>query len=600
MRKYTLFHRLFPLSLIFIICVTALYADSNEKLHEKYKHLLNGPFRIENVYYRPASWETENVKEKVNERVNQGGLVFVYYKNNSDKQVRLRSWHLNGDGASEYRISYKTAWDRMINEHIEPGQTGVLEICGISNDFAPAKPFKLALINRDYEPVAAADTTLKPNAVEITCIHIPSLDQVQVFLRNNSQQDLDIKTVNVCGKKRLHVTYMSKQLPAGGLTIAKVKLKNPLKPGEPVIIKTVFEQKDQPDVFAHRFAYQDYFPIGTWGVDKGRYQVAKDHAIDTIVQGGRSKDQFYSKYAKQYGFRSMVHVGTFPETGRIKDLQNHPAVAAWMITDEPDWHVPAQYIFSAQQVIRRHDSQKPTMLTLCRNVRFFEYAFIADIPAHDHYSVTAPSTSVWPHPYGTRLEETAYYTRDLKNASQPKPIWVWSQGMFNWSQRPKRPVPTPDELGAQLLFNIGRGAKGILWFTFRESVGEKYPLLQQSIKDWGRVMKTYRSSLAASEPVETTIKGLPEKLDTAVLLAEKKMFILLVNLDYEINDQAYRWQPMENIKFEVTIPAWIAPKEINAYTPLQAEIKTYTSPAKVGIEIDKLDMGMFIAIENNE
>lgn len=57
---------------------------------------------------------------------------------------------------------------------------------------------------------------------------------------------------------------------------------------------------------------------------------------------------------------------------------------------------------------------------------------------------------------------------------------------------------------------------------------------------------------------------------------------------------------MENIKLEVTTPAWIAPNEINAYTPLQAEIKTYTSPAKVGIEIDKLDMGMFIAIENNE
>lgn len=31
----------------------------------------------------------------------------------------------------------------------------------------------------------------------------------------------------------------------------------------------------------------------------------------------------------------------------------------------------------------------------------------------------------------TRLEETAYYTRDLKYAAEPKLIWVWTQGIAN-------------------------------------------------------------------------------------------------------------------------------------------------------------------------
>ena len=97
--------------------------------------------------------------------------------------------------------------------------------------------------------------------------------------------------------------------------------------------------------------------------------------------------------------------------------------------------------------------------------------------------VTAPSTSQWPNVFGTRLEETGIYTRDLKMASEPKPIWVWSQGLFDWDEQPEQSVPTPEELGVQLVQNIGNGTKGILWFTFREGPGQQFPATKRRFKN---------------------------------------------------------------------------------------------------------------------
>ena len=171
----------------------------------------------------------------------------------------------------------------------------------------------------------------------------------------------------------------------------------------------------------------------------------------------------------------MVHTGIVTDVDQVRELSGSPHVACWMIQDEPDWSIPATSVLLADQSVRAIDSTHPTMVTLCRNVKFFEYAPIPDIACMDHYCVTAPSSSAWPHPWGTRLEETAHYTSDLKAAAEPRPIWVWTQGVANWTERPARPVPTVEELSAQLVLNLSRGAKGILWFVYDAALGKRYP-----------------------------------------------------------------------------------------------------------------------------
>jgi len=227
--------------------------------------------------------------------------------------------------------------------------------------------------------------------------------------------------------------------------------------------------------------------------------------------------------------------------------------------------------------VRAYDSTLPTFVTLCRNVKFFEYAPIADIPCMDHYCVTAPTSSVWPKRYGTRLEETAYYTRDLKEASEPKPVWVWSQAIADWDQRPKRPVPTPNELAAQLMLNLSRGAKGILWFNFDEEVAQRYPDVLEAMGRWGRVLRMARGDLLAAEPVQAKVEA-PEKVDAAALACWDRLVIALTNCDYEIHDEAYPFRPKKDVRCAVKLPPWLEPKAALALDP--------DGPRPVPFEVD--------------
>jgi hypothetical protein len=295
----------------------------------------------------------------------------------------------------------------------------------------------------------------------------------------------------------------------------------------------------------------------------------------------------------------MVHTGVYPDVDTIRNLGEHPAVSCWMIQDEPDWNKTSQMIFTSVETTHKYNDKKPSLITFCRNVKFCEYAFIVDIPCHDHYSVTAPSTSSWPERYGTRLEETAYYTRDLKYASYPKPIWVWSQGIFNWSQRPKRPVPTPDELAAQLTLNLGRGAKGILWFTFKKNVGEKYPDLRKAIQGWGRVMELLRDDWLGTEPIDADVET-RENIDVAVLSGMDKLIVIVFNQDYEIHDAAYPWKTAENLSVSLKKPSWIKPGSLVEVSPEGVtQHKFETQGERLVIPIDKLHVTRVFVFSND-
>lgn len=49
-------------------------------------------------------------------------------------------------------------------------------------------------------------------------------------------------------------------------------------------------------------------------------------------------------------------------------------------------------------------------------------------------------------------------------------------------------MPAVNELTVQLLLNVGRGAKGILWFTLNKNVGERHLELRTTIQGLGRVL----------------------------------------------------------------------------------------------------------------
>jgi hypothetical protein len=515
---------------------------------------------VEHLHYRPAVWETAAVKEYESDHPNEGGLVYAYIRNVSDEPINLRFWRVNGQDESYWRLNHFIAWDRIYDEHLDPGERTVLEINGVTDDFRHGNEFKLHYVESSWRPCLRYETTLTADPVRIGFIRVhPDMKTLDVHMRHAGEGTETVTGVEVMDHEVVNAELWGAELSGPDNAVARLTLAEPLAPGTVTVVRTNLKSGGQErSVYAHRRAHADYFPIGIWHSDPERYDLLKSLHIDTMVAGGNPDEMFYQVGAPEYGFRNMVHSGVPTDPDRVRGVKDKPSLACWMIQDEPDWSIPANIMLHEDKNLRRYDVTKPTFITLCRNTQFFAYGPIADIPCQDHYSVTAPSSSLWPTPYGTRLEETAYYTRDLKEAAEPKPIWIWSQAIADWGQRPKRPVPTPEELAAQLILNIGRGAKGILWFNYDQGMAERYPDTLEAMGGWGRVMRVMRKDLLASDISRAGVSA-PRKVDVAPLVTPDKLILCITNTDYEIDPEAYPFDEKTDQGLRVTLPDWIDP-----------------------------------------
>jgi len=525
--------------------------------------------RIDHIAYRPAEYNTTEIIEPQHERPDQGGLIHVYYTNVSDKPVRLAYWRANGQDESHWVLGGYLAWHRPWNTNLAPGESGILEINAVAPDFGPGKPFSFVWVDREtWRPVGGARTELVESSVQVALIRVmPGMSGIEVHVRNGGNENVRLESAEVMRHTAVKAEWAEQNLEAGANSIARISLAQPMKPSEYLVVRLCYTHGDETrSVYAHRRAFEDEFPIGVWTANNETYQLLRRLHVDTVVKGGTADNEFYNKVAPRYGFRTIAHTGMPVNVDSVRSLGNHPALRCWMLRDEPDWSIEPNIMKFVDDTVRMYNSTKPTFITLCRNVKFFEYASICDIPCMDHYAVTAPSSSKWPKPYGTRLEETAIYTHDLKAASEPKPIWVWSQAIADWDQRPRRPVPTPEELAAQLILNLGRGAKGIIWFNYDHKVAEKYPDTRKAMQEWGRVLRLTRPDFLQAEPYNANVKA-PRKIDVAALASWDSAILCITNLDYEIHPEAYPFKTCKDVTVKFDLTPWLNSPCVAAVEP---------------------------------
>ncbi|MCY3998837.1 MAG: hypothetical protein OXE55_05725 [Flavobacteriaceae bacterium] len=560
--------KLFPIVLFVLIPIIGISQWIKPNLDDL-------PIKINYVTLRPAKWEEKVVVEEINERRNIGGLVLVYFTNTSDEPVRIRDWYVNLRSNGNLRLFGDVVWDRLHTKELQPGETTVQEICGISEDFQIGKKADFAFTGSHWQPIAYHPGIFEKEKLRVSSITMDStLSNICLHIKSFVPSETTIKSVTFEGKRNAEVNFSAQKIEKNGHVIVQLKVEKPFSPGDLALVKIETEIDEKEEViYSHRNAYADYFANGTWGIKENQYDDAQKHHLNTMVRGQSSKstDKFFSEDYKSTGFKAMLHTGIYPEVDLIKDLEDHPAVDLWYLHDEPDWSYPPLLMHTSNEITKKYSVKKPTLITLCRNVKFPEFAFIPDIPSHNHYCVAAPTTSKWPYRYGTHLEETGYYTADLKYASEPKPIWVWTQGVNLWSKRPKMPLPTPDELGAQLYYNLGRGAKGNLWFVFDEEAGRGYPETKEALRNYSRVIKLLEKDLLLSDPWDGDIVA-PAEVDVATLITPNKILVFVSNTDYQIKDDGYKWNNVQNIKVGITLPNWfnaVKGFEIDPYTGIK-------------------------------
>jgi len=518
-----------------------------------------GKLQVEDVVFRPATWETQQLHEERNERPNKGGLIFVYYKNISKDPVRIARFLINEEVEGFFTQAGEVAWTRSFGDRIEPGETMVYEINAVSENFSEGKEFSFAFIDRSRWSATGLKKVVlneKKHLISSIIFH-EDLKKFTLHLQNRSNDRCEVMNLSFSGKEILNYDLTADLIDPQGHIIVTGELEEAYEPGALCIASIKLKNNDETlTVYGHRTAYDSYFPIGTWGIDKHRYEEAKYKLhLNTFIRSGKSDDEFYTKINKELGFKVLTHTGMYPDIDKIDDLKNVDEVAFWYLQDEPDANRTAEAVLFSNEMTKQRDVSKPTITTLCRNVRFFEFGFIPDVACMDHYSVGAPTSSVWPYRYGTNLEETGFYTRDLRLAALPKPIWVWSQGLFDWNERPRQQVPTAKELTYQLLSNIGNGAKGILWFTIKEDKAKKYPETYLAIQECGRVMQMIKDDLLQGDPLETKIEANKE-LIIHPIISKNKLILIVLNSDYKIDPRAYKWSPKQDEIIKVRTPSW--------------------------------------------
>ncbi len=562
--------RLFLQILLPLLLTTAGRDSSAQTLHKgaSVTEVKNARLSIEMIEFRAASWESKAVREAEQDTPNRGGLIHVYVKNITQKPVSLAYYRLNGKDESHWLLGRFVSWHRYMNRQLAPGKMSVLEVNAVSELFSEGKPIEVTLMDRTWTPAVRASSVLETDKARISSIILTEdLRKILFHFRYVGEDDVGVLSAEVVGHSSDRVNWKKHAGKGSTHAIGELTLDKPLDPSALVILRVQLEQDGkQRYVYAHRRAHPDRFPIGLWTGTPDTFAMQRRVHIDTIVQGGSSNDSYYAKHIPRYGFRTIVPNGAGRNKAMMKDLGSKPGVICWMLQDEPDWvRLPSTMLF-ADESTKSINRTIPTMITLCRNVKFFEYASIPDIPCMDHYCVGAPTSSKWPHKYGTRLEETGYYTRDLKEASEPKPIWVWSQGIADWDERPKRYVPTPGELAAQLMLNLGRGAKGILWFNWSIKAADDYPDAVAAMAHWGRVMRCIRGDLLRADPIRLKTES-PPKLDVATLASPEALFLFITNQDYEIHDQSYPFRKQRDVRISVELPSWITAKDVYSITP---------------------------------
>ena len=126
----------------------------------------------------------------------------------------------------------------------------------------------------------------------------------------------------------------------------------------------------------------------------------------------------------------------------------------------------------------------------------------------DHYCVTAPSSSRWPHRWGTRLEETGYYTRDLKLASEPEAdLDLVARAFSTGPNDLARPCPHRANSLCSLCRTWVAVPRASCGSPSASNRATSTPTRATAIQGWGRVLRLVRDDMLAAEPIAVDVEA---------------------------------------------------------------------------------------------
>lgn len=597
--------------------------------------------------YRPHR-SSPRILEPTPSRAELGGTFWVFLPNDTRQPHSISSIRLNGRDIESIPKGQGVNWYRLSHERIPPRTTALL-ILNLQRSMLERLPIELTIRFSDW-----ASTTLlepKPAPAALASAWLEGR-QLTVVVRNDDPAlSLRVQRLRVGGRGVRFRVLAQEAEPNGGLNFLIAQLPRLPLPHESLPL--------QVDVRVGGTAWMlggtvrpiaRMFPLGTWRTrvwqDNAKRQAWRERGFDTFVFSGsaeltETERRAFTEICPREGVYALPFCGfPRPAVPFIERNRQNPHIIAYMIKDEPDWSDPAQHegwhipalCERVAKVFRDREGMPPVYLNLARSRRFGEFAEIPDIACYDAYRVGAPMPDLASAPWGNSLDLAATYTEDLRANCEPLPFWVWAQGAHTWDERVwvdgvlGRACPTPEEIRVQLWLQLGRGAKGVLWFIgFDEAEFRRYymeardipalrnlpeaertPLVEQLVAHGreafeeqtrlNRFLQPLRDALLQMEWRPNGVRVLrasnPQRLDAALLIGARTAMVWLTNLDYTMHPQGYRFREQRDIELEVRLPAWLQPREAQLLTP-DSELRPLLmerSGAALHMRVDSLPM----------
>lgn len=225
---------------------------------------------------------------------------------------------------------------------------------------------------------------------------------------------------------------------------------------------------------------EPFFPIilyhatGAW---LSGYSVTEENLEKILVE--LSSTGFNTLEAGTNELDRLHRHGFYALTGFNPEVKAHPALLAWLQTDEPNIYL-SDTPEEERQVydrIKSEDINHPCYGTLVIPYTPFDgflgkleggqilrppasYLDTMDILAFGDYPV--PYLPIWT--VGTQIEKA----KQLVNGN--KPVWPVIQA-FRWDERPFNRYPTPEELKCMTYLAITHDVKGIGFYTYHDRAG---------------------------------------------------------------------------------------------------------------------------------
>jgi hypothetical protein len=211
------------------------------------------------------------------------------------------------------------------------------------------------------------------------------------------------------------------------------------------------------------------YPIGVFGVRSTNDFAAIRGVGFNLVAGSANRP--YLDAAHRAGLRVLASPHTSAGSNfnaqaarqAVAQFDDHPALWAWYLVDEPDLQGAApELIERAQRFLKNLPARKPTALVLCQGAAALDYANIADITMIDRYPIAwLPLANFGQHVRLTRLA-----------LGKSRPLIAVIQ-CFDWSIYPallpvrerQRP-PTYAELRCMVYCALAERATGLFFYAF--------------------------------------------------------------------------------------------------------------------------------------